>query len=94
MTKNTKKDKSLIKRKNLIKILNQNGIKRITKDAILTLEKNMEKHLEEILEPLKQETIIQGRKTLKKEDVENVIEKMNEEEEFEIWRILQKTAKK
>ncbi len=84
MTKNTKKDKSLIKRKNLIKILNQNGIKRITKDAILTLEKNMEKHLEEILEPLKQETIIQGRKTLKKEDVENVIEKMNEEEEFEI----------
>ena len=84
MTKNTKKDKSLIKRKNLIKILNQNGIKRITKDAILTLEKNMEKYLEEILEPLKQETIIQGRKTLKKEDVENVIEKMNEEEEFEI----------
>ncbi len=85
MVKNKKKDNALIKRKNLILRLKNAGIGRVSVEGVLALERVLEKKLEGITEILKEEMIVQGRKTLKKEDVENVVKKI--EDRGDDWEI-------
>lgn len=85
MEKNNKKDNALIKRKNLILELKKEGIKRVNLKAAIFLEQYLKKYLSDMAKLLKEETLIQGRKTLKKEDVEKILEKMKGEKKgFEI----------
>jgi len=85
MGKNNKKDNTLIKRKNLILELKKEGIKRVNLKAAIFLEQYFKKSLGVMAKLLKEEMLIQGRKTLKKEDIEKILEKMKtNEEDFEI----------
>lgn len=84
MKKNNKKANTLIKRKKIISMMQKGGIKRINKEAILFLEKNIEEYLFNLIDALKEEITIQGRKTLKKEDCKNVLNKIKKQEAWEI----------
>lgn len=85
MANNKEKNNILIKRNGLISVINRSGVKRISPEAILLLEKYLRKSLETSSNLLKQEIDINGRKTAKKEDVLAVIEKLkNKEEGWEI----------
>ena len=79
MEKTKKKNNTLIKRKNLILRIKKAGIKRVSPDAVCLLEKDLEKNLSSIIEKIKEEMIIQGRKTLKKHDVKKVFSKTKDE---------------
>lgn len=85
MKKNNKKINTLIKRKNLILKLKKRGIKRANPKAILLLEKWLEQSLNSIIGVLREEMVVQGRKTLKKIDVQEVLKKFRDKEEF--WEI-------
>lgn len=78
MEKNKIKTNALIKRGNLIKELREGGIERANIKAVLSIEKYFKDSLENIIKALKEEIDIQGRKTLKKEDVEKVLSKKQE----------------
>lgn len=82
MEKKIKKANMLIKKKNLIIEMKKLGIKRVSMDSILPLEKYFKEKLSNLISALKEEMIINGRKTLKKEDIKKILEK---EEEF--WEI-------
>jgi len=86
MEKNRKKSNKLIKRKNLILELRRQGIKRANSDALYLLEKYLEKNLSKLINEIKEERDIQGRKTIKKQDVKKVLseDKANKEIDFEI----------
>ena len=86
MEKNRKKSNKLIKRKNLILELRRRGIKRANSDALYLLEKYLEKNLSKLINEIKEERDIQGRKTIKKQDVKKVLskDKTNKEIDFEI----------
>jgi len=84
MKKNKNKDNTLIKEKNLILELNKKGIRNISKDSLKMIEKHLLDYLQNLSEILKEEMIINGRKTLKKEDVEKALLKLHEEESREI----------
>ncbi len=83
MEKSKKKNNTLIKRRNLILQIKKAGIKRISPDAVYLLERELEKNLRNIIEKIKEEIIIQGRKTVKEQDVKNVFSKTKEE----FWEI-------
>jgi len=74
---------ALIKR-NVEEVLREKGIKRVNSEVFLALEDYFSSELDMIADGLKEEIAIQGRKTLKKEDVEKVLEKMKEEEELDL----------
>lgn len=80
MVKNIKKDNTLIKKKNLILELKKLGIKRVSPEAIIFLEKYLEKNLLNLSVNLKEELIVNGRKTLFKQDIENVLKNMQKKE--------------
>lgn len=80
MRKNNKKDNTLIKRKRLVLILKEKGVKRVNVNALVFLERHIEKEIEIIAELLNEEIIIKGKKTLEKEDVRSVLEKLRKEE--------------
>ncbi len=82
MEKNNKKINTLIKRKNLVSKLKGAGIKRASSNAILLLERYVEENLDKIINALKEEMVTQGRKTLKTEDINNVLDKINKKEDF------------
>ena len=84
MKNNNKKTNILTKRKEIISMIKKGGIKRINREAILFLEKNIEEYLFNIIAALKEEITIQGRKTLKKEDCKNVLNKIKKQEAWEI----------
>ena len=86
MEKNRKKSNKLIKRKNLILELRRQGVKRANSDALYLLEKYLEKNLSKLINEIKEERDIQGRKTIKKQDVKKVLseDKANKEIDFEI----------
>jgi histone H3/H4 len=84
MEENNIKANTLIKRRNLILELKKAGIKRANKEAVLLLEKYLEKNLFGIIEALNEEMTPKGRKTLKKEDVEKIFTKNKEIETWEI----------
>ena len=84
MKKIKKFDNELIKRKNLILMLKKYGITRMNKDAVYMLEKAIIDSLPKLFRVLKEEMVTQGKKTLKREDVLNVLGKMKEEEFWEV----------
>jgi histone H3/H4 len=70
MKNKIKLDNSLIKRKNLILLLNKEGITRINPKALDEIEKKTKEDFEQLAKILSQKIIIKGKKTLEKEDVE------------------------
>jgi len=78
MEKKNVKDNTLIKRKNLILRMKERGIKRISPDAIYLLEEYLEGNLDNIIGRLKEKLTIKGSKTLKKEDIKQVLSKTKE----------------
>ena len=84
MVKNKKKDNSLIKRNNLVMKLKEFGLNRVSPGSVLKIEKVMKEKLEKIIKKLKEEVITKGRNTLKEEDVDNVVNKKNEDSGWEI----------
>ncbi len=84
MVKINKKDNALIKRINLISEMKRNGIGRVNPEAILFLEEYIGKSVLNLLPAFKEEMVVHGRKTLKKEDIKSVLEKVKEKGEWEI----------
>ena len=83
MKKNINSNNSLIKRNNLIILLKEHGIKRFNKAALKMLEQKIKEKTEIIVESLSRELILQGRKTLKEEDISS-LDKPAEKMAFEI----------
>jgi len=76
---------TLIKRKNLVLKLKTLGVKRVSPESVLFLEKFLEDNLEKIIEVAKEKMIVNGRKTLVEEDVKKALENLNKKEEgFEV----------
>jgi histone H3/H4 len=82
MIKNNKMNNTLIKRKNLLVLIKKAGIKRVSKDALVSLEDYFKEELGILLNALKEEITIQGRKTLEKKDIQNTIKYLNKKEKF------------
>lgn len=72
MIKRYKKANTLIKRKKLVWMLKEAGIKRVNKEAISALENYLIKELNNLIGILKEEIIIRGRRTLEKEDIQKL----------------------
>ena len=85
MKKNKENINSLIKRKNLFLKMKKAGIKRVNPESISFIENALEDFLGRLVGGLSEEMSIHGRKTLKKDDVENVLEKIEKKEES--WEI-------
>jgi len=82
MVKINKKDNVLLfKKKGLIAEMRGKGITRVSPEALLLLEDCFRKDLGHIFEGLREEMITNGRKTLKKEDVQKVFWRIKKEEE-------------
>ena len=81
MKKNKEKDNMLIRGK-LVLMLKKAGI-RSNKESIKSIEKKIANDIKEMIEKLKEELAVQGRKTLKKEDIEKIYEK-TKNENFEV----------
>lgn len=73
----------LIKRISMMRLLKEAGISRISSGAIKCIDKKIEENLKKMAPILKEEAIIRGRKTIKKEDVENIF-KEKENYNFEV----------
>ena len=84
MVKKQKKVNTLIKRKVLDLKIREGGITRVSPGAFLVLEKYFSDELEKIINSLAEQVVVQGRKTLKGEDVKKVLSKMKEEEDMEL----------
>lgn len=85
MEKNNKKANTLIKKRTLVEKIKKTGIRRTAPNSILVLEKYFKRKLEEIMEITKEKMIIQGRKTMKKTDVEKAIKELEKKENS--WEI-------
>lgn len=83
MKKNKEKDNLLIKRKNLLLEIKKFDIKRVSPDTILLFDRYFKKELNIILSLIEEELKIKGKKTLEKNDVNNVLKKLKEEEYWE-----------
>ena len=70
MKKNKEIINTLIKRNNLIKLLNKEGIGRASPKAIKEIGKKIQFYLKKIIKKAKENMAINGRTTLKKEDIE------------------------
>ncbi len=83
---NSNKFSNLLIKRNLIAKLNKSGINRLSQNAINSIESHIQEYLDKLLITLKHEITINARKTLKKEDVEKAIKKLDSQykEEFEI----------
>ena len=83
MRKSDKIDNILIKRK-LIDELRKNGIYRINRDSLISLNEYVLNDLRRVFKVLREELIIRGKKTLEKKDVEDVLDRINNKESSEI----------
>ena len=81
MKKNIKTD-NILKRKKLVAEMKKFGLNRINKNSLDVLDEYVVDELKTIFKLLKEELIVNGKKTLEKRDVEKVLKK--EEKEFEI----------
>ena len=72
MVKKHKRGNALIKRKGLVLMLRKSGIKRVNKQVVCIIENYLIKELNKLIEILKEEMTIRGRKTLKKEDIQKL----------------------
>ena len=84
MKKNNKIDNILIRGKLLLE-LKKAGVKRVNKDALMMLDAYVKENLNKLINILAEELIIKGKKTLKKEDITELIKKMKKEENY--WEI-------
>ena len=82
MKKKIKNDHILKKRKLLIE-MKRFGLNRVSKDSLIVLAKYDLEELRNIFKSLKEELIVNGKKTLEKKDVERVLKEENKGE-FEI----------
>lgn len=71
---------TLIKRKNLLILIKKAGIKRISKDALDLMEQYFKDELNILSNLLREEIMVNGRKTLKKEDILQVIDSLNKKD--------------
>ena len=76
MVKNTLKNNTLFKRKNLLEIAKKNKIK-LSKDSIKEIEFSVSKYLEKVFKLSKENSVINGRKILKKQDIEDAVKVIN-----------------
>jgi histone H3/H4 len=76
MKKKQEKINTLIKRKNLVLLIQKNGIKRAGPDAFSELERYAENCIKCMIPLLIEELAINGRNTLKKEDISKVLRDM------------------
>jgi len=85
MIKKIKKANALIKKNNLIKFIKNKGITSISPDSIPQIEDYITEDLDNLIDALKQELFINGKKTLNKKDILNVLDKIkNKENNWEI----------
>jgi hypothetical protein len=77
MKENKEKDNTLFKRKNLVLEMKEAGITRASSESLVLLEKYALKSFQKLFEILKEEMGIHGKKTLKGEDVESGIRRLN-----------------
>ena len=70
MFKSSLKHNALIKRKALVLMLHEKGINRINPAAMRLLEEEISSDIEKKIDILRERMIIQGRRTLLKEDIE------------------------
>ena len=82
MEENNKTVNTLIKRNRLVLRMKKAGIKRVSLNALALLEGYLQRNVDKMMDSLKEEMIIGGRKTLKKSDVEKVLEQIKKEENF------------
>ena len=80
MTKIKYYNNTLIKRKNLLILIKKAGIKRISKDALDLMEQYFKDELNILSKLLREEIAVNGRKTLKKEDIHQVISMLNKKD--------------
>lgn len=83
MKNNQELNNSLIKRKNLIKLFNSKGIKRIGFGSLNLIEDKIEEDVLKLCSMLKEEMEVNGKKVLEKSDVENVINNLKKGEEVD-----------
>ncbi|MBI2630004.1 NFYB/HAP3 family transcription factor subunit [Candidatus Pacearchaeota archaeon] len=74
MIKSKQKDNTLIKINKLSSEMKNAGITRVSDDSLYFIDQFIWEKIKKIIPSLKQEMIIHGRKTLKKEDVKSVLE--------------------
>ncbi|MAG78357.1 hypothetical protein CL616_03260 [archaeon] len=84
MVKIRKKSNTLIKRRVLDSKIRKEGIKRINPEAFIIIEKYFSEELDKIVNALVEQVMVQGRKTLKGKDVKRVLDKMKEEEDYDL----------
>ena len=60
---------NIFKKKNLMKIMNENGINRITPKALKKFEEDIYENICKKVRELKEKITIKGRKTLLEEDI-------------------------
>ena len=80
MVKSGKKVNLLIKQKNLALELKKAGIKRINKESVKLLNEYLIGNLIRLAPLLNEEIVVHGRKTLMKEDIIEVLNKIKKEE--------------
>lgn len=83
MDKKKREINTLIKRKNLIKLLNSAGIKRIAPQALIFLENKFKKDILDFCLILKQELEVSGKKTLEKKDIKNLMKSQQSPEDLD-----------
>lgn len=66
-----KKNNTLIKRNALLRVMKENGLNRVNKEALDTIEGKILNDLVKMSKKLSQDLVIKGKKTLKKEDLIN-----------------------
>ncbi len=88
MKKINKSDNTLIKRKNLISMLKKAGISRVSKEALEETERITKDYIDKMILFIKENMIVNGRKTLTREDVkkavESIVQRGIKEESWEI----------
>ncbi len=84
MKENRSKINTLIKRKNVIKLLKKNDINRISPRALDKIEKLITEYLISLSAALKEKIITKGKKTLEVEDISETLDKRNSEQYWEI----------
>jgi histone H3/H4 len=84
MKNSNRKANTLIKKRNLIKMLRGRGIKRANKQALSLIEASIKEILTSTLCFAKQNMEIHGRKTLRSEDIRQAFKFKNNEKSFEV----------
>jgi histone H3/H4 len=84
MVKSNKIDNSLIKKNQLIELLNKKGISRINSESLDLIDKIVNDYIVGVLPLLKEEMIINCRKTLQKEDVLKAFSSLKKEKNWDI----------